>query len=422
MGEDALKINWQSHRGTGSHLVWKLTIVTAFAVYAAAALQFPMQEQPDPARGIFDKSLTADQIAAATEKLTSAERDGIRAKETDRLIQEPLDRTALRNITLLTVLEKGVNADALALESAKRSLRDPQNQLMAVQSLIKKEQFAESLDRLDGLLRAKPYLANGVFPTILTIAKNSKAATALTALLKTEPPWRRPFLQYVLGSPGGFQQVYQILGQLRSAGETLHIEDLRATLKSAIGAKVFDVAYFIWLDFLDETELRRVGPIYDGGFDLPSRNLFFDWTLAPQKNVKLAIINRPEGANNGALSLDFYGYSGAFAQVSQILRLAPGRYSSNFETIGKNFVSEGGLQLQIGCVETGVELGRSDAIHETRNWTKMTFEFYVPDQNCSTQLLRIGSASRAKLDNKMSGRILFDNLTIEFAIGPPIQQ
>lgn len=236
---------------------------------------------------------------------------------------------------------------------------------------------------------------------------------AITTLLKTDPPWRRLFLQFALGSSGGFQLVYQILGQLRSAGEVLHVEDLRAVLKSAIGAKEFDVAYFIWLDFLVEAELKRVAPIYDGGFDLPTRDLYFDWTLQPQKNLKLAIDKRPGNTNDGALKIDFFGYSGNFAQVSQILRLTPGTYASSFETSGQNFVSEGGLQLHIGCLETGIPIGRSDAVRQNKAWTTMQFGFSVPTEKCDTQLLRLVSASKAKLDNQMSGQIYFDNFSIE---------
>ncbi len=413
MSDETFNIVRQNQSGASRNLAWKFTLGLAAASFLVSGLQFSLQQPPDPSRGLFDKSLTAEQIAAAVENLTPEERQKIRTKETDQLVLEPLDRTALRNITLLTVLEKGPKAEELAIASAKRSFRDPQNQLMAVQSLLKNEKFEESLSRLDGLLRAKPYLANGIFPTILTIAKNPKATMAITTLLKTDPPWRRLFLQFALGSPGGFQLVYQILGQLRSAGEVLHVEDLRAVLKSAIGAKEFDVAYFIWLDFLVEAELKRVAPIYDGGFDLPTRDLYFDWTLQPQKNLKLAIDKRPGNTNDGALKIDFFGYSGNFAQVSQILRLTPGTYASSFETSGQNFVSEGGLQLHIGCLETGILIGRSDAVRQNKAWTTMQFGFSVPTEKCDTQLLRLVSASKAKLDNQMSGQIYFDNFSIE---------
>ncbi len=413
MSDETFNIERQNRTGSGRNLAWKFTLALAATSFLISGLQLSLQLPPEPTRGLFDKSLTAEQIAVAVEKMTPEERQEIRSRETDRLIREPLDKTALRNLTLLTVLEKGPKAEELVIASANRSLRDPQNQLMAVQSLLKNEKFEESLARLDGVLRSKPYLANGIFPTILTIAKNPKSSAAITALLKTDPPWRRLFLEFVLGSPGGFQLVYQILGQLRSAGEVLHVEDLRAVLKSAIGGKEFAVAYFIWLDFLVEAELKRVAPVYDGGFDLPTRDLYFDWTLLPQKNLKLTIGKRPGSPNDGALAIDFFGYSGSFAQVSQILRLTPGTYASSFETSGPNFVSEGGLQLQIRCLETGAIIGRSEAVRQNKTWTTMQFGFSVPTDQCETQLLRLESASKAKLDNKMSGQVYFDNFTME---------
>jgi hypothetical protein len=353
------------------------------------------------------------QIFAALQKLSSVERNMLIVREKERLVRAPLDRSALMNLSILSAAENDTKqSDALALLAANRSLRDIAAQISAMGLLFNQKDYAGAFYRLDGVLRAQPERAKELFPIILNAAANEHALDAATDVLIGNPPLRQSFLNFAAGQPDLAQELYKIFSQLRSKKNVVSDGELRPFLQALLHKKEYETAYFVWLDFQSPEYLRKVGLLFDGGFDLRSRNLIYDWNVKAMPNASISIAARPGSNSNLALKLDLAGAKWAYPAVFQYLRLSPGNYALTAESQARVLQTTGGLVWQMTCVESGSMLGRSPKLDSPGPWANFEFSFSVPDKDCTTQTLGLVSASAAALDQVMSGEVFFDSFAL----------
>ena len=373
-----------------------------------------------PERDLVNPGLEGDAITKALTSLTEHQRAALMKREMERIKTEPLDRSALDNLSLLESLSNNTSqAEAFALESASRTLRDVQSQLSVLNLYIVKKDYAKAMYHLDSILVSDPQLAPSLFPGVVANLEDDNSMNQFAKTLNRNPPWRGEFFTWLNANDKSDELTFKIFNQLRKQGGEVTTFETLDYLRKIISRRDYDRAYFVWLDSLDPFALRKVGNIFDGDFDLEAKNLYFDWTLYPLVNSEIGIVARRNDPTNRALRLAFYNSTEMFANALQYLRLRSGSYLFTGQEAANGFKTVAGLKLFVFCVDSGALLGESIAFRDSAAWQNFSFEFKVPDEACQTQVLRIQSASPAVLDAKMDGEVLFDSFDVSPADTTP---
>jgi hypothetical protein len=258
-----------------------------------------------------------------------------------------------------------------------------------------------------------PERLSELLPIGAALAEAQESRPALVAALARNPPWRGNLISYIVKKAARPTVSYGLLSDLRKTESPPRVAELRMLLARLVHDQDFETAYFVWLDFLSDVELRKVGHLYDGEFELNSKDLLFDWTYRPMKNVELRIVPRGMSAADRALRVDFVNPSSRFANLSQLLRLHPGQYKLSGELKAEYEPADIGLVWRMYCIG-----GRERLVAETspsiqsRNWMPFELAFDIPTTDCHTQMLRLELKALAVLDNKIKGSVFYDNIAI----------
>jgi hypothetical protein len=398
----------------------RLALVSArpllFAVAAMAAmlvalgLLLPPSGEP---RDLVNSMASPEEGATLLKSLTADERTALRAREREHLRRNPLDVRAIFNLAVLAELDGDTKTrDRFISEGARRSRRDAGTQLAALQLAANGGDFGRAAEILDGLLRARPELNQQVLPFASALAAREDGLDAIARLVAKGPPWRLPLLAFLAASDPSGGQAYQYLSGLAKRGVAPLDSELRAVLGPMIKNEDYAKAYFVWLDMLTPAELQKAGPVFDGGFELKSKGLFFDWTLGKAKNVKVEVKLRDGSATDKVLSVSLLDSRERFTGASQYLRLSPGPYELSAEAMTNGVQTSGGLTWRVSCIEKPALLGQSSVLRRDQPWEPFALSFAVPGNSCETQLLQLGPASPAAPDLVMSGQFFFDNFRI----------
>ncbi len=351
--------------------------------------------------------------AARLANLSPAERQILRSNAKQRLLTEPLDNENIQFLAILETIEKNNDvAEALSIENSKRSVRDTQAQLFAMFHFVKTNDYNSALRNFDALVRSKPNLSSSLFRVLNTFMTAPSGLEAIVRALNANPPWRQNFFYDLVKNDKDFARTSLLLSGLRKHGGKLKSDELSFIITDLMRTGAHERAYYIWLDNLNEQELRSVSNIFDGQFNLQPKNLVFDWNLSNPKNGSVSIVSTNGDVAARALQVDLYGSVEKFNNVSQILKLSPGKYSADFEVATRDLKTDGGLKWSLACYESRRTIGQSESIVSSASLSKMAFEIDVPPQDCTLQYLLLVSAGNATLDLKLSSRMIFDNITI----------
>jgi hypothetical protein len=410
--------NKNEHQAGASHMLKLLRWAGLLAICAGVLLS--LTSLPSFMKGnrdfyLVDSKLEGQAFLDAIEQLKPDAIAAFEARETAAFLAEPLDSVALQNMTLLAGLRKDTELqEKLALFLPRYSRRNVLVQMTAANILVKRQDYAAAMLELDGMLRSHPEVGPEVFPILTSIAAQKEGVKALAKVLVQDPPWRWPFIQKAITSDSEAQAAYGLFAAVRQEKGDVYTYEIRQLVTMLVRAGKIDKAYFIWLDFLKDADLRLVQSVFDGDFDRDSQNMQFDWTIVARKNARIAIENRRGSAVNRNLVLDFAADKGAFNNVKQLLVLSPGNYTMSLEYMAQSLKTEKGLVWAVRCADNKV-LGKSVEFKDTGPWAQYSFPFTVPEEACATQLLSLESASTAVLDTPISGQMYFDSIKIQNA-------
>jgi hypothetical protein len=369
--------------------------------------------QEDSTASLVPAARSPDELVETLKKLSPSERSTKVAAQVESLISEPLNIDIINNVALLEALgDNPKKSESIVVEAASRSLRDVQSQLSAVNILLGKREFGKAMFHIDGLLRSRPKLEEQLFRVLSQVRREPRGLTNVAEVLNQNPIWRWHYLDTVFTEDEKGLEAFQLLTTLRKAGGRVTDDELHYYIGAQIGKKNYDIAYFAWLDSLDEEALKMVSFVYDGKFDRTPRNQYFDWTIHPYANSIIDVITNPGEPSNRVLSMDFRGSRDAFAHVQQYLKLPPGDYQLTGEWQAEKFQSPSGFQWQVYCLGGAENSPPSRPLGTTNAWEKFSFSVTVPLEKCDTQLLQLQSASVAVLDQRFDGAVLIDNLNL----------
>ncbi|HEX7109230.1 MAG TPA: hypothetical protein VF224_08315 [Aestuariivirga sp.] len=354
------------------------------------------------------------EVKAIADKLSIAERVSIIRNLEGELVSEPLDSSVLKQLTIYwSASGDSTRSDALALITAQRSLRDVEAQALALNISLRKQDYAQSVRILDAVLRTRGKSQAAIFPLLGTFAANPDALPSLTDVLVANPPWRANFLIDLAKSSENANVPFQLLAMLKGTASPPQANEVRALIVRLFADRNYDRAYYVWLDNLPAQDLKKVGLVFDGGFESNSRDLLFDWTFRERKNVDVRVMSKRSSQADNALRIDFAKNSSPFSDVSQTLYLTAGNYRLEGEVKTENLQNEKGLLWKILCVNEAKQFLVATPRHNgTSDWSSFRVDFSVPEDSCVMQRLVLVLDAKSALDQNISGRIWYDNLKI----------
>src|ERR1700730_14266717 len=356
-----------------------------------------------------DKTKTAGQPGVASKRL-----DQLRKQVETALAADPLNARAYGLLGQLAEVDQaGPRTTRLMQAAARHSL----NETIAVEWMMRKsfenKDYPAAAFYADALLRTHPQLMEYATPILGGMAENKHAKGEIEKLLAANPPWRPQFFQALGAAITDARTPLAIFLSLKDTAVPPTSADLRGYMSFLFQHKLYDLAYYTWLQFLPPEQLERAGFLFNGSFETKPSGLPFDWEMPQGAGVTLDIAPRPEATDKHALFLEFGQGQGRvdFPGVFQTTMLPPGDYrfkgSFNGEVVGRR-----GLQWSISCLG-GAPIGESQMIlGSSPVWRNFEFAFTVPETGCRAQLARLALPARSPSEQLVFGSIWFDELSI----------
>lgn len=346
--------------------------------------------------------------------LTPHDREQIRSIAELALVNDPLNARALRILGQLADAAGDKKSARGFMRAAARSLGESIAVYWMLNDSFVNKNYAKTIYYADAFLRKRPHFIAHAIPMLGRIAEGTDpdALAALEKVLLGDPPWRRPFFSALMSAITDARTPLKLLLSLKDSHAPPTSQDLSGYLNFLIGRKLYELAYYTWLQFLPPGALSNVGLLTNGRFETPPSGLPFDWVISPGSGVTIDIVARPETSNNRALLLEFGLGRADFRGVSQLLMLLPGTYRLTGRFKGQ-INGRRGVQWHVTCAGSSAPIADGPMfIGVEPKWTDFDFTFMVPEAECRAQELRLDLAARSASEQLVSGSAWYDDLRI----------
>jgi hypothetical protein len=338
----------------------------------------------------------------------------IRAWAEPALLAEPLNARALR---ILGQVADIAQDDARAFQLMQASVHLSLNEGLAVYWManksLERRDYPSTLYYADAFLRGSPNLISLVMPMLVQMAESKDGNDNVKKLLATNPPWRDRFFAVLPDSVTDARTPLDLLLATSDSTTGPSVVNIDNYLKFLTDHKLFELAYYAWLQFLPPEQLRTAGYIFNGSFETRPTGSPFDWVITPGAGVTIDILPRPGDKTQHALLLEFAHGRVNFQGIAQLIMLPPGSYRFNGKYTGE-IVGQRGLKWRILCAGgSALQIGESKMITGVAsNWRDIDFSFLVPDKDCRGQYVRLDLDARMASEQFVSGSIWFDEVGI----------
>ncbi len=177
--------------------------------------------------------------------------------------------------------------------AAQRSLQESLAIFWMMRQSYRDQDFAEAIRYADILLRTRPQLSEHVFPMLGRIAEIPKAKGELKGILAKDPPWRAQFFDALPRNVTDARTPLELLLSLRDVAAPPTDAEQQAYLQALIDHKLYELAYYSWLQFLPPEQLSNTGRLFNGSFEVPPSGLPFDWVFQKASGVNIKFAAAP---------------------------------------------------------------------------------------------------------------------------------
>jgi hypothetical protein len=390
-------------------LIWQV-ITRSFAAYLA-------EVAPESAIRLREDEPTAlvRLAQASLDASPEGEKEQSRAWTELALRNDPHNARALR---LLGETEPNSANDArtskLMLAAARRSLHESRAIYWLARQSFGREDFASTAYYADVLLRTRPEFNANLMPALARMAEHANGNHEIKKLLASNPPWRTQFFSALLDSMSDARTPLNLVMALKDTQAPPTDAELKLYINFLIEKKFYELAYYVWLQFLPPEQLGNMGLLFNGAFETTPSGLPFDWTITSGTGVTIDIVARPDQENRRSLLIEF-GYGRVeFRPVTELIMLVPGAYRLKGAYKGE-ITGSRGLQWRVTCAGGAASpIGKSPlAIGVQRSWKAFELDFAVPNKDCGAQYISLALDARSASEQLVSGSIWYGELHID---------
>ncbi len=356
-------------------------------------------------------------VSSLDQELRRQHEDDLRRWATAVLAQEPGNARAL---AILGDVARRSGADGIATAlfeaSARRALQDPTILAWRIENALHQKDWPRAVRSVDDMMRSYWQSIEALSPLLSQLLENPEAAPAVVDVLAEAPSWRRHFTTRLLNATSDARVPLDLFLALKTTPNPPTDEELRSYLRFLMDRRFFDLAYYVWLQFLPPGELAHAGLLYNGGFERRPTGMPFDWVMADERSGRASFERRADRAPERALVVRFGRGPAELEYISQTLRLPPGRYRIEGNATG-NLEGSRGLRWRTQCLGAQkVAIGESEMIvGRISSWTSFSFDVTVPAADCAAQSLRLVLDARTPSERLVAGSMSFDDLSVDRA-------
>ncbi len=377
----------------------------------AAAQKLPLDRTKGAARPA--------QTVALPSPLTAKESAEIRAYALTSLASEPLNARALR---ILGQLADAAGDEASAFKymraAASRSLAENIAIYWMMQKSFEKKDYAGAIYYSDVFLRKHPQFIEQTVPMLAKMAESTdqKAVGELKQMLAQNPPWRSTFFDNLPWQVTDARTPLNMLLSVRETPTPASFANLNSYFALLLRHKLYELAYYTWLQFLPTDELASIGYLANGDFERAPTGTPFDWGIAQGPGITVDIVPRPDATDQRALYIELGPGRVEFPGLTQMILLSPGTYRLTGKIKGE-LTGRRGLQWRVICVGANIPaIGEGPMfVGMAPVWADFELRFTVPEQECRAQQVRLDLAARSASEQLVSGSVWYDDLQVSRA-------
>ncbi|MBP6733873.1 MAG: hypothetical protein KAX51_06105 [Chromatiaceae bacterium] len=309
-------------------------------------------------------------------------------------------------------------ADALVEAAVKLEPANSAIQRGAAGFWFSRGQVERGLQHLSLALEARPVTNQDLLDIFLRFAEDPEARIALKPLAQNPPPWWPAFFQRLAQRALNVDAVRFAYG-LRALAPRIPVapEERQAYIQRLLKEGLITEAYLTWVNGLAPADRKQMGLLHNGGFEMALGKEAFDWQWRQHRQVVARTAATLGVAGERALQLVFRGQEGHFQHLHQALFLDPGTYRLSGKAQLDSLASQGGLRWTLRCLHPRQAiLGESERFLGSEKWRGFKMDFEVPE-DCQLQEIRLESAGRQGLEQRVGGEIWFDDLAIRRTTG-----
>jgi len=336
------------------------------------------------------------------------------------LTDDPLNAQATRILGQVAELNSDEKQAARYMRAAAGlSLHETYAVIWLMRKAFADKDYEGTVHWAEAILQTRSQSNAIVLPILARVAEDETARGYLDTLIKSDPPWRAQFFAYLSQYISDARTPLRLLLLLKDTAKPPTTQELHYYLDFLIAHKLYDVAYYTWLQFLPTEDLAKVGFVFNGDFAGEPIGLPFDWVIGAGSGVTAEILPMPTQSDRRALYVAFGLGRVEFPNVSELMLLAPGRYKLVGKVEGE-IVGRRGLSWRVACAEGGAQPAGESPMLLGKMASSTTFEadITVPDTDCRAQYLRLEFDARSASEQFVSGSVWFSDLAITRAKEP----
>ena len=353
-------------------------------------------------------------IEASRSKLSTHPKDAIQILQ-EAIQKDPVDS---RSYLLMGLAYENLGdvsrAKALMKDAHQLGPRKPLNQIEIGQFWFRQNDIDEALLHWTIALEMKPELRKQGFQDLLLFMEKPVYLEAMRRLiLKHNPLWWDQFFNQAAFSLKNIDHVKLLYEARLSAGVDINPLEQNALFERLMRDRRWADAYFTWMNRLPESQLKFLGNIFDGGFNLTPSNDGFGWRTHPDPAYRLDMINPLNKKEARTLEVIFNGSLPKRAMLmQQLLLLEPGTFRLSGEVNTEQLKAGEGLLWRLQCFN-GVEITRTMLFQGNLAWKTFSQDFAVPvSADCRVQHLSLAISADINQPFIYEGIARFRNLTI----------
>jgi hypothetical protein len=281
------------------------------------------------------------------------------------------------------------------------------------------KQYPEALETVSLLLEHHPKSAKSFFATIGSLIENGQPGKEWLATLK--PAWFASFSAYVCEKTTRPQRwIVPFLEWHATHGQTarLDISDSACLVDTLITQKYYREAYQYWLAIHPST--NGVPWLSNGGFEGAPTGAAFDWKIATDRRSDIgfeaSFAKTPGATGTNALVVNYTGRKLKANVIRQYVSLDAGEYTLAGRGMPMSLKSIQGVRWVVRCIASGALegklLGATVRQLGSGDWQALKATVVVPAE-CPIQLVLLETTSPNEAASGISGKIVFDDLSLQ---------